>query len=142
MNQQSMSQPKAPSSMREPEPKRGPRTKKVPGGKLPVVWEPRTLESADGRFGVIKTLKAKVETLKADVGADSFQKALLCERAGFLIALLETQEVNAIEKGQLDAGSYIQSTNCLIGLLRHLGLKRVCRVSSLSSYIEQKDNGK
>ena len=132
---------KAPSSICEPEAERGPRTRTIPKGRLPQVWEPKTLESADGRFAVIKTLKAKVEALKADTGADSVQKEILCERAGFLIALLETQEVIAVEQGVLDAGSYVQTTNCLIGLLRHLGLKRVCRVKSLSQYIEQKNNG-
>jgi hypothetical protein len=130
---------KAPASICEPEAPRGTRTKKVPGGKLPAVWTPRTLEEADGRFGVIKTLKANVERLRIDSGADSYQKELLCDRAGFLIALLETQEVNAIERGHLDAGSYVQAINALVGILRHLGLKRVTKRASLSQYIEQRE---
>jgi hypothetical protein len=79
-----------------------------------------------------------VEELKEDSGADSIQKRILCERAGFLMILLETQEVNALEKGQIEIGPYVQGINALVGLLRHLGLKRVTKSASLSQYIEQK----
>jgi len=128
----------APPCLRETPPQKGPRTRKHPKGTLPSVWTPKSIESADGRFGAIKLLKEKVEQLQADCGADSFQKRVLCERAGFIISLLETQEVTAIETGKLDAGSYVQTCNALIGLLKALGIERVSRKATLNEYLETK----
>jgi len=99
------------------------------------------LESADGRHTVIKVLKAKVERLKADTGATSFQQIILCERCGFLLAILETTEVNAIEGRGLDTGSYVQAINALSGLLSKLGLRKATKRADLATYLESKEAG-
>jgi hypothetical protein len=129
---------KAPEYLCENESPRGNRTEKIPKGSLPQVWEPKALSNADGRWTVIKVLKEKIERLKNDVGCDSFQKEMLCERAGFLTAILETMETNAIEKGQLDAGCYTQSLNALVGILRQLGMKKITKKCSLNEYVKTK----
>jgi hypothetical protein len=135
-----VSKPKAPDHLCEPESPRGPRTRTIPKGRLPQVWEPRALDNADGRCSIIKVLRAKVEKLKTDTGADSYQKELLCERAGFVVAILETLETRAMEDGVLDAGGYVQGVNSLMGLLKTLGLENrpIANATSLSDYIEAK----
>ena len=132
----------APKELREPAIPPGPRTKKLRGGRLPATFEPRLLDSVDGRFTVVKILKERTARLQAETGADSFARQVLCERAIFMLSLIETREVNAIEKGQLDVGSYVQAVNALQGLLKTLGLDVKAREASLAEYVAQKDAAK
>ena len=56
--------------------------------------------------------------------------------------ILETKEVLAAEGGELDLGSYVQGINCLVGLLRALGLeKRIKSVTDLKTYLDEKKKG-
>jgi hypothetical protein len=108
------------------------------GGTLPTRFTPRFLADADRRIAVIRGLHQRIERLKKETGADSYQKELLVERAVFITAQLETNEVMALEgEKPLDVGSHIQATNCLIGLLKSLGLERKAkRVTSLKEYVK------
>jgi hypothetical protein len=106
---------------------------------LPVKFQPRFLDDADGRSHAIRELRTRLERLKTDANITSYQKEILAERAVFLVAVLETQEANATNKGTLDSGSYTQSLNCLLGLLKSLGLDKKCKqVHSLQQYVKSK----
>ena len=106
---------------------------------LPARFEPKFLESVDGRQTVIKEIKKRLERLKQDCGCDSFQKEILCERAVFLSTLLQTQEIAGYESKPLDQGSYVQTCNGLLGILKALGLnKAAAKIGGLREYVEGK----
>jgi len=110
---------------------------------LPVRFVPKFLEDADGRPHVIRVLRSRLQQLKDDAGVDSYQKDLLAQRAVFIAAKLETMEVEAVTSNRIDFGSYTQACNCLIGLLKCLGLSRKTKeVIDLKSYIKQKKKRK
>lgn len=107
---------------------------------LPARFEPKCFEKADNRLAIIKEVRRRLERLKNETGADSYQKEMICEEAVFLALQLETMRTTALEGGEIDFGSYVQTTNCLQGLLSKLGLEKQARkVESLSSYV---NNGK
>ena len=108
---------------------------KQPKGSIGKRFVPRFWEDADGRDAIIKRIKRRVERLKEDVGADSYQKELLCERAAFVVLQLETAERAAFEDGHLDMGVFTQMTNCLLGLLRSLGLEKKVKAVGLKTYL-------
>lgn len=113
------------------------------GPTLPGRFVPRFWATADARFSIVKELRGRVQRLQEETGADSYAKQILAERAVFLLALLETREIAAVESGAFDAGSYVQACNALLGLLRHLGLKKVSKGGSLSDYVQgQAEDGK
>lgn len=100
-------------------------------------FTPRFWEQADSRLATIREMRHRYDLLKADCQADSYQKDLLCQRATFVAAKLETMEVTATETGEFDMGVYTQAVNCLLGLLRSLGLERKAKnVQSLESYVK------
>lgn len=104
---------------------------------VPTTFRPQFLDDADGRCAVIKELKRRYDTLKADCGADSNQKDLLVQRAVFVGVQLETIETVAAETGKFDPGSYGQLVNTFLGLLKALGLERKRKqVQSLQSYVK------
>jgi hypothetical protein len=99
-------------------------------------FTPRFWETEDSRYAVVREIRHRVQTLADDTGADSFQKRLLCQRAIFLSLQLETAEVEAIRGGVIDLGAYTQGVNCLVGLLRSLGLeRRIKDVGTLRDYL-------
>lgn len=105
---------------------------------IPTTFQPRFWEEVDGRYAIAKEIRRRYETLRNDVGSDSYQKELLCQRAVFVGVQLETMECEATESGKFDPGVYTQMTNTLLGLLKALGLDRhVKDVTSLKSYIEE-----
>ena len=110
------------------------------GGTIPTRFVPRFWADADRRVSIIRAIEDRVERMKADTGADSYQKIVLAERAVFLLTILETQERDAIEGTRpLDAGGYVQAVNSLIGIFRALGLERhVKQVGGLTEYMEGK----
>src|SRR5580658_7890531 len=110
------------------------------GGTLPMRFTPKFWTDADRRVALVREIESRVERMKADAGADSFQKETLAERAVFLIAMLETAERDAIENVKpLDTGQYVQAVNSLIGVLKALGLERAAKkVGSLAEYVEAK----
>jgi len=113
-----------------------PTTRRKPTGELSTTFVPRFWEHADSRLAIVKVIKERYEDLKADTGADSVQKQLLCQRAVFLSVWLETVERRAIEDLQFAAGEYTQACNALSGLLSKLGLNKVSkRVGNLREYV-------
>jgi hypothetical protein len=93
------------------------------------------------RISVVKTIRKRYQLLKEHTCADSVQRDLLCQRAAFISVILETQEVEASESGNLDLAVYTQGCNALSGLLIRLGLeKRIKKVSDLQSYLKNKED--
>ena len=88
---------------------------------------------------VVKEIRRRYETLRADTGAESYQKELLCQRAIFIAVQLETMECMAAETGQFEAGVYSNMTNTLLGLLKALGLERhVVEAIDLKTYMAER----
>jgi len=108
------------------------------GPTLPRRWTPKFLQDADTRFANIRAVRARIQALEADTAADSVQKKLLCQHAGFLSTWLETQEVVALERGTFDSGGFVQAMNSLLGLLRSLGLERKVARIGLKDYLRNK----
>lgn len=110
---------------------------------LPARFVPKFLDDADGRPHVIRVLRNRLQQLKDDAGVDSYQKDLLAQRAVFIAAKLETMEVDAVTNNVIDFGSYTQACNCLIGLLKCLGLSRKAKeVIDLKTYVRSKRRNK
>lgn len=106
-------------------------------------FKPRFWEDSDSRISVVKLIRRRYELLKSHAGGnESAQRDLLCQRCAFVSVILETKEVEAAEGNDLDLGSYVQGINCLVGLLRALGLeKRIKNVTDLKTYLEGKKAG-
>ena len=114
---------------------RAERKAKAPAA-LPATFQPRFLDRADKRQGTIRAIRDRVERLREDAGADSYQKEMLVRRAVFIAVQLETMEVTAAERGPFDAGVYTQMANALSGLLSKLGLERKAKkAESLAEYV-------
>jgi hypothetical protein len=96
---------------------------------------PKFWEEQDGRYAVAREIRSRVQRLREDAGADSFQKDVLCQRAVFIALQLESMEIAAVESGKFDPGSYTQMVNCLVGLLRSLGLERKAKTIGLDAYL-------
>lgn len=106
---------------------------------MPSHFVPRFWEDADQRQSAVKEIKRRYATLREDVGCDSYQKDLLCQRATFIALQLETIEIDATEGREFPAGQYVQAVNCLVGLLRVLGMeKKLSQVLDLNAYIRAK----
>ena len=103
---------------------------------LPERFEPHFWQDADGRCSLVKQIKKRVDKLKEDTRADSYQRELLAERAAFVAVQLETMERMAAEQGKFDAGVYTQMTNSLMGLLKALGLDKKVRAIGLKGYLQ------
>jgi hypothetical protein len=111
----------------------------VNGGTLPTRFTPKFWSDADRRVALVREIEGRVERMKRDANADSYQKEVLAERAVFLISILETAERDAIEgNAPLDTGGYVQAINSLIGVLKALGLERRAKKLGLASYLEEK----
>lgn len=109
--------------------------------RLPQKFTPQLLAHADGRYAVVKLLRRRLERLKKECGADSYQKELLCERAVFIALQLETLEAQASEGTPIEITVYTQMFNSLSGALSKLGLERnIKEVEDLRLYVEK--NGK
>jgi hypothetical protein len=103
---------------------------------IPKKFTPKFWEHKDQRFGVVKLIRQRVEQLKKDTAADSFQKIMLCERAIFIGLQLETMECDAEETGTFDPGVYTQMVNCFQGLLKTLGIqKQLSKTLDLKGYL-------
>jgi hypothetical protein len=107
---------------------------------LPTRFVPKFWSDADRRVALVREIESRVERMKADSGSESYAKEILCERAIFILSLLETQERDAFEGVKaLDIGSYIQSCNGLLGILKSLGLERKAKkIGNLAKYIEER----
>ncbi|MGD0766824.1 MAG: hypothetical protein ABSB42_01230 [Tepidisphaeraceae bacterium] len=107
---------------------------------LPTRFTPRFWQDADRRVALVRAIEDRVRRMKDDTGSESYAKEILCERAIFIVSLLETSERDAIEGIRaLDVGSYVQSCNALLGILKSLGLERqVKKLGSLAAYVEER----
>ena len=106
---------------------------------LPDRFVPKFLDEADGRQASIRLIRQKLNQLMGDVDADSVQKEMLCEQAVFLYVKLQTMQVEALETGELDFGSYTQAVNALSGLLTKLGLeKKAKQTLDLKGYVKER----
>jgi len=118
------------------------RQQKRLGLALSKQFQPHFWQDADSRIAVVRTIRKRVELMKAHAGGEeSYQREILCQRAVFVAILLETQETKAAEGEPLDLGSYVQAVNCLTGLLKSLGLeKRIKHAGGLKAYLDGKEN--
>lgn len=108
---------------------------------LPDQFVVKFWDAADKRQVVVKEIIRRYELLKADCGADSYQKDLLCQRAVFMAVQLESMEITAVQDGIFSDGVYTQMSNALLGLLKTLGLeKKISDVVNLNEYVQ--GNGK
>ena len=118
------------------------REKKVGYGDMPLLpkkWEPHLMQNANGQLGVVRVLKKRIRQLQADADATSLQKQMLCDRAVFVCTLLETMERLAIEENKFDNSAYLANLNCLVSVLKALGLERARKQATrLESYINAK----
>ena len=106
---------------------------------IQTTFKPRFWADLDGRTGIAQTIRERYETLKADAGAESVQRDILCQRAVFMCVCLETMECEALGTGKFDAGVHTQMTNALLGLLKALGLDRyVKKAGGLDDYIRER----
>lgn len=105
---------------------------------LPARFTPKFLSGCDRRQSAIKEIQRRINELQDDAGADSMQKKLLVERAVFISTRLQSMELDVYEGKPIDDGVHTQMTNCLIGLLKALGLDRKAAgpVQDLASYVE------
>jgi hypothetical protein len=109
---------------------------------LPRRFIPRFWQDCDCRIATVKLIKRRYELLKEHCGGgESAQRDLLVRRIAFVSIVLETAEVKACEAGEIDLGSYIQSVNSLVGLLKTIGLDRkVKNVTDLTAYLENHEH--
>ena len=109
--------------------------------ELPERFTPRFWRDADQRSAVVKTTRQQLQTLCEDAGVDCEQKHLIAQRAVFISLQLQTMEVEAATTGNFEAGTYTQMTNCLLGLLRSLGLKPAAKkTANLHEHIQNGDD--
>ena len=111
---------------------------------FPNRFVPRFWEDSDMRIAVVKTIKRRYRLLKEHCGGDdSAQRDALTQRLAFLLCVLETKEVECAEGKGLDLGSYVQSVNSVVGLIRILGLEKHVKScgGNLATYLNQKRNG-
>ncbi len=81
---------------------------------------PQPLKGIDRRFGSFKEVRRRMEALRADIGAESYQQNMLLQRAIFIEKQLEAIEFEQERNGELDRREraiYTQMVNCLSGLL-------------------------
>ena len=108
---------------------------------LPVRFTPRFLDDADSRIAVVRQIRKLTARLMDEAGGhESFQREMMCSHAAFLHVRLTTLEVEALEGGKLDWGSFIQAINSLSGVLKMLGLeRRLKQVGGLKAFIKERN---
>lgn len=85
------------------------------------------LEHLDMRLAVAKELRGRFVQLTEDLGGVdslSYQQRSLCERGVWLEYWLARQERVLAEDGEFNVGQWVQASNALLGLYRHLGIAR------------------
>lgn len=115
-----------------------PRMPKPVSAKHDKGFSLRMIESADGRFAVVKEMRRRLEQLESDVNADSEPKKWLAGRAVFLVSFLESQEHDALNGTAIDFKRYLSATKSLSDLLGKLGLDKEERSAKrLTEYLEE-----
>ena len=120
-------------------------TRAKPDPTMPARWKPKFLNKMDSRLSLVQQIRRIQNDLAEETGATSIIKRALVDRFTFLLTMLQTMEVEALEEGRLDAaavGRWTQATNALTGIAKQLGLeKKAHRVGSLRTYVETKREG-
>ena len=119
---------------------RGSRTVKLPvPGEPGKTYEVHSLDQADGRFGVVKRLRARMNKLLKETNADTVAKQVLCTRAMFLLSYIETQEVRSMNRKTIDWSLYLKVLRQLTDVLAKLGLDKAAdSAKTLESYLASK----
>lgn len=108
----------------------------------PEQYTANWLEQLDRRTGLAQEIHRRYADLTNDLGGEaalSYQQKALVSRALFVELNLQKQEAALAAGGELDTGSYTQSVNSLLGLLKTLGLERRSKdVPDLASYLARK----
>lgn len=112
-------------------------------GDIPEKYIPGWLDQLDGRYAVAKDVRSRFEALSADLGGLdtlSYQQRSLVERAVWLEYWLSRQERDlAAGAKDFNVGVWVQASNALLGLFRHLGLQRVPKpTEDLHSYMRRR----
>ena len=69
------------------------------------------------------------------------QTDLIAQRAVFVAVQLETMEIDGSEGKPFDPGVYTQMVNCLLGLLKALGLtNKASTGETLRQYVSQRES--
>ena len=99
----------------------------------------RTIEEADSRFHVVKTLHKRLKQLLDETGSDTLARKMLAGRAVFVAAYLESAEVDGLSGNEIDWKRYLQATKSLSDVLSKLGLNREAKKADrLHEYINKK----
>jgi hypothetical protein len=110
--------------------------------EIPQKYVPGWLDQLDGRLSVAKDVRSRFEALTVDLGGLdtlSYQQRSLCERAVWLEFHLAAQERELAAGKEFNVGVWVQASNALLGLYRHLGLARVARkTEGLHEYMARK----
>ena len=106
-------------------------TKKIKTQKLPAKYQPGFLRRMDRRTSFSKRLRRVFNQIVADLGGEdnlSTIQLTLIERFAWMKAHLQFLEDEMAKNPEdLDpktVAQWVQSNNCLVGLARHLGLKK------------------
>jgi hypothetical protein len=120
------------------EPPLKPKRIKKHGETLPVRFRPRFWTDSDQRCAGIRAVQQRMEQLRTDSNADSMQKELIVQRAGFVSVLLESMELNHLDGTCEVDGRYAHLSNSLVGLLKSLGIEKQAKRVGLAQYLEGK----
>lgn len=109
---------------------------------LPQRYEPGFLQKLDRRRDLTQRLLATFGEIVDDAGGEDAQTRLrlsLCERFVFLEEVIrrwEAEIVTSPAKNEQLVSRWVQATNSLVGLARHIGLeRRLHNVVDLKAYV-------
>ena len=106
-------------------------------GKNGESYEVKSLDMADGRYSVVKRLRQRLSKLTEETNADTVAKDVLCNRAMFLLAYLESAEIRFLSAKKMDWSTYLKVLRQLTDVLAKLGLDRAAgSAKTLASYLE------
>jgi hypothetical protein len=107
--------------------------------EIPPEYAPGWMSQLDGRLAIAKDVRSRATALTNDLGgldSLSYQQRSLVERAIWLEFWLTQQERALAEGKDFQVNAWVQASNALLGLYRHLGLKRVAKsVQDLHQYM-------
>jgi hypothetical protein len=103
----------------------------------------KALNNADHRFAVVKELHRRLERLKTEHCIETFSRECLAARAVFLVARLESLEMDAVEGKQISWRDYIAGTKALADVLKRLGLSQERKTAKrLQDYVLENKKSK
>src|SRR5690349_3413439 len=85
------------------------------------------LDGLDKRSRPAKALGGITNAIYSDLGGKdniSVMQQIICEKIAYLTLMTAKTELFLIQGGHIDEAAYLNSINCLSGLLSKIGLKR------------------